>query len=138
MFSWSYVIEYFPKIIDKFPVTLQLVFIPFVVSFALGFGIALLRLKNIRAIDWLLKLYVSYVRCTPVITQMFIVYFGLPVLLQKFGIDAYDWRPEVFVYIAYSINISAFLSETIRASILAVPAGQMEAGFSSVSGFALP
>lgn len=46
MFSWSYVIEYFPKIIDKFPVTLQLVFIPFVVSFALGFGIALLRLKT--------------------------------------------------------------------------------------------
>lgn len=130
MFSWSYVIKYFPHIIEKFPVTLKLVLIPFVISFTAGFGIALLRLKKIRFVDGLLKLYVSYVRCTPVITQMFIVYFGLPVLLQKFGIDAYEWAPEVFVYIAYSINISAFLSETIRSSILAVPAGQMEAGFS--------
>ena len=130
MFSWSYVLEYFPEIIVKFPVTLRLVLIPFVVSMTLGFAIALVRLKKIRVVDGLLKLYVSYVRCTPVITQMFIVYFGLPVLLQKFGIDAYEWPAEVFVYIAYSINISAFLSETIRSSILAEPAGQMEAGYS--------
>lgn len=130
MFSWEYVFNYFPDIIAKFPVTLKLVFIPFIISFTLGFCIAILRLKKIRQIDWLLKLYVSYVRCTPVITQMFIVYFGLPVLLKCFGINAYKWSPEIFVYIAYSINISAFLSETIRSAILAVPAGQMEAGYS--------
>ena len=87
MFSWSYVLEYFPEIIVKFPVTLRLVLIPFVVSMTLGFAIALVRLKKIRVVDGLLKLYVSYVRCTPVITQMFIVYFGLPVLLQKFGMN---------------------------------------------------
>ena len=136
MFSWSYVIDYFPKIIIKFPMTLKLVLIPFAISFMFGFAIALLRLKKIKAIDWLLKLYVSYVRCTPVITQMFIVYFGMPILMQNFGIDAYDWEPAIFVYIAYSINISAFLSETIRSSILAVPIGQMEAGYSvGMSGF---
>ena len=99
MFSWSYVIDYFPKIIIKFPMTLKLVLIPFAISFMFGFAIALLRLKKIKAIDWLLKLYVSYVRCTPVITQMFIVYFGMPILMQNFGIDAYDWEPAIFVYI---------------------------------------
>ena len=46
-----------------------------------------------------------------------------------YGIDAYRWDPKIFVFIAYSINISAFLSETIRASILAVPVGQLEAGY---------
>lgn len=130
MFSWDYVVKYFPDIIAKFPVTLKLVFIPFTISFLAGFGIAILRLKKIRQIDWFLKLYISYVRCTPVITQMFIVYFGLPMLLNIFGINAYKWKPEIFVYIAYSINIAGFLSETLRSSILAVPAGQMEAGFS--------
>ncbi len=130
MFSWDYVFRYFPEIIAKFPVTIRLVMIPFVVSLAAGFGIAILRLKKIKQIDWLLKLYVSYVRSTPIITQMFIVYFGLPVLLQPLGINAYKWSAEIFVYIAYSINISAFLSETIRSSILAVPVGQMEAGYS--------
>ena len=128
MFSWDYVWEYFPKIIVKFPVTLQLVLVHFTISFLAGFGIALLRLKKIPVVDGLLRLYISYVRCTPVITQMFVVYFGLPLLLEPYGINAYKWDPKIFVFIAYSINISAFLSETIRSSILAVPKGQMEAG----------
>lgn len=129
MFSWKYVVEYFPEIILKFPVTLKLVFIPFIISFLLGFTIGIARLKKLPVIDGILKLYVSYIRCTPVITQMFVVYFGLPVLLANFSIDAYEWAPEIFVYIAYSLNIAAFLSETIRSSILAVPTGQMEAGY---------
>lgn len=129
MFSWNYVWEYFPLIIEKFPLTLELVLVPFGISFVAGWGIALLRLKKIPVLDWLLRLYVSYVRCTPVITQMFVVYFGLPLLLEPYGIDAYRWDPKIYVFIAYSINISAFLSETIRASILAVPVGQLEAGY---------
>ncbi len=129
MFAWKYVVEYFPIIIGKFPVTLELVLVPFVASFLLGFAIAIARLKKIPGLEQLLMLYVSYVRCTPVITQMFIVYFGLPILLENFGINANKWNPVIFVFIAYSINISAFLSETIRSSVLAVPAGQMEAGY---------
>lgn len=129
MFSWDYVIEYFPYIIAKFPVTVKLVFIPFIISFLLGFSIAIVRLKKVPVVDGILKLFVSYIRCTPVITQMFVVYFGVPVLLQNIGIDAYEWEPTAFVYIAFSLNISAFLSEIIRSSILAVPAGQMEAGY---------
>lgn len=69
-----------------------------------GFGIAILRPKKIKQIDWLLKLYISYVRYTSIITQMFIVYFGLPVLLKVFGINAYKWEPEIFVYIAFNIS----------------------------------
>lgn len=128
MFSWSYVIEYFPDIIMKFPVTLELVILPFFLSLALGFTIAIVRLKKIPGLETIFTIYVSYIRCTPVITQMFIVYFGLPILLSRFGIDANKWNPVIFVFIAFTINISAFLSETIRASILAVPSGQMEAG----------
>lgn len=129
MFSWKYVVEYFPDIIEKFPVTLELVLVPFVISFIFGFLIAIARLKKIPVLEQFLTVYVSYVRCTPVITQMFVVYFGIPLLMAKFGIDAYEWNPVIFVFIAYSINISAFLSETIRSSILAVPSGQMEAGY---------
>lgn len=129
MFAWKYVADYFPIIITKFPITLELVIIPFIASFLLGFAIAIARLKKIPGLEQLLALYVSYVRCTPVITQMFIVYFGLPMVLINFGIDANKWNPIIFVFIAYSINISAFLSETIRSSILAVPVGQMEAGY---------
>ena len=118
MFAWKYVAEYFPIIIGKFPVTLELVIVPFITSFLLGFAIAIARLKKVPGLEQFLALYVSYVRCTPVITQMFIVYFGLPILLANFGINANKWNPVIFVFIAYSINISAFLSETIRSSIL--------------------
>ncbi|HBA64003.1 MAG TPA: amino acid ABC transporter permease [Lachnospiraceae bacterium] len=136
MFSWKYVVDYFPDIFAKFPVTLELVFVPFIISFLLGFAIAIARLKKIPLLEQVLAVYVSYVRCTPVITQMFVVYFGLPILMKQFGVNAYDWNPVIFVFVAYSINISAFLSETIRSSILAVPAGQMEAGYAvGMSGF---
>lgn len=111
MFSWKYVVEYFPDIIEKFPVTLELVLVPFVISFIFGFLIAIARLKKIPVLEQFLTVYVSYVRCTPVITQMFVVYFGIPLLMAKFGIDAYEWNPVIFVFIAYSINISAFLSK---------------------------
>lgn len=136
MFAWKYVVEYFPEIIAKFPVTLELVLVPFAISFLAGFAIAIARIKKIPVLEQILAVYVSYVRCTPVITQMFVVYFGFPLLMKQFGIDAYHWNPIIFVFIAYSINISAFLSETIRSSILAVPAGQMEAGYAvGMTGF---
>lgn len=128
MFSWSRVIEYFPKIIVKFPVTLQIVIISFVTGIILGCGLAFIRLKKIPVLNQICAVFISYIRCTPIITQMFVVYFGTPALLKAMGISTSNLPNVVYVLIAYGLNQSCFMAETIRSSILAVPFGQTEAG----------
>lgn len=128
MFSWERVLEYFPKIIAKFPLTFEIVLVAFVSGFIIGCVIAVIRLKEIPILSQLATVYISYIRCTPVICQMFVIYFGLPVLLRNMGIDTSEINNVVYVFVAYGMNMGGFMGEIIRSSILAVPAGQMEAG----------
>ncbi|MNI15383.1 Inner membrane amino-acid ABC transporter permease protein YecS [compost metagenome] len=98
-----------------------------VVSMFFGFFIALLvaiaRLKGNSLITSLAKGYVSIIRGTPIIVQIFIIYYGLPDYGIKLG-------PLTAAYISLSINIGAYLSETFRGAILSVSKGQTEAAFS--------
>lgn len=98
-----------------------------IVSMFFGFFIALFvaiaRLKGNRLISTLARGYVSIIRGTPIIVQIFIIYYGLPDYGITFG-------PLTAAYISLSINIGAYLSETFRGAILSVPKGQTEAALS--------
>ncbi|WP_261304130.1 amino acid ABC transporter permease [Paenibacillus andongensis] len=98
-----------------------------IVSMFFGFFIALFvaiaRLKGNRLISTLARGYVSIIRGTPIIVQIFIIYYGLPDYGITFG-------PITAAYISLSINIGAYLSETFRGAILSVPKGQTEAALS--------
>lgn len=89
----------------------------------IGLLIAIARLRGNGLVSRLAKTYVSIIRGTPLLVQIFIIYFGLP----DFGISL---EPLTAALISLSINIGAFLSETIRGAILSVPKGQMEAAVS--------
>lgn len=130
MFSWSLFTKYFPLIAAKFPVTLSIVLISFTVGILLGGLFAFIRMKKIPVLSQLLTVLISYIRCTPPITQMFVIYFGFPILLRALGFETTKIGNVVYVYIAYSLNQAGFLAEIIRSSILAVPSGQTEAGIS--------
>ncbi|OCT16339.1 ABC transporter permease [Paenibacillus pectinilyticus] len=97
------------------------------VSMFFGFFIALLvaiaRLKGNRVIRLLAQGYVSIIRGTPILVQLFIVYYGLP----DYGLIL---GPFTAAYISLSINIGAYLSETFRGAILSVSKGQTEAALS--------
>jgi len=98
-----------------------------IVSMFFGFFIALIvaiaRLKGNWLISGIARGYVSIIRGTPIIVQIFIIYFGLP----DYGITL---EPLTAAYISLSINIGAYLSETFRGAILSVPKGQTEAALS--------
>ncbi|OXM87299.1 amino acid ABC transporter permease [Paenibacillus rigui] len=98
-----------------------------IVSMFFGFIIALLvaiaRLKGNWLISNAARGYVSIIRGTPIIVQIFIIYYGLP----DYGITL---GPLTAAYISLSINIGAYLSETFRGAILSVPKGQTEAALS--------
>jgi len=69
------------------------------------------------------RVYVSVIRGTPLLVQIFIIYYGLPDIGITFG-------PLTAAFISLSINIGAYLSETFRGAIISIPKGQMEAALS--------
>jgi cystine transport system permease protein len=95
-------------------------------SFALGLVIALFvalaRLSSVRVLSGAARLYVSIIRGTPLLVQLFVIFYGLPSL----GLLIDPWPSAI---IAFSLNVGGYAAETIRAAILSVPRGQWEAGF---------
>lgn len=128
MIDWSLVKEYFPDIIEKFPITLRIVLFSFGIGLLLGFVQALIRIKKIPVLNQIAIVFISYMRCTPVITQLYVIYFGTPMLLTSLGVDVGNINKEFYAILAFTLNMMVFLGENIRSSIQAVPKGQFEAG----------
>ena len=100
--------------------TLPLTAVSFVLGLALALLLALMRLSGRRLVSALARAYVSVIRGTPLLLQLFIVFFGLPSL----GITLAPWPSAI---IALSLNVGGYASEAIRGAIIAVPRGQWEA-----------
>jgi L-cystine transport system permease protein len=103
--------------------TIPLTAISFVLGLALALVVALMRLSSVRLLVSLARGYVSLIRGTPLLLQLFIIFFGLP----TFGITLDPFPAAV---IAFTLNVAGYASEVVRASILAVPRGQWEAASS--------
>jgi cystine transport system permease protein len=103
--------------------TLQLSLGGMVFGLALGFMLALMRLSKFWPLSWLSRFYVSIFRGTPLIAQLFMIYYGLP----QFGIEL---DPIPSAMIGLSLNTAAYTSETLRAAISSIEKGQWEAAAS--------
>jgi L-cystine transport system permease protein len=103
--------------------TLPLTVISFVLGLLLALVVALMRLSRVPLVSGLARTYVSVIRGTPLLLQLFIIFFGLP----AFGITLDPFPSAV---IAFTLNVAGYASEVVRASILAVPRGQWEAASS--------
>lgn len=130
-FSWDRFFENIPKIIPYLPVTFKIVAYATIFGILSGLVVAIIRINKILILNQLTGIYVSFMRGTPMLVQMLVVFYGLPILVQNiFGINISRWDKILFVYITYALNQGAFLSEIFRGSILAIPSGQSEAGYS--------
>ena len=86
----------------------------------LGFGLALMRLSRSPLLRWPAAIYVSAFRGTPLLVQLFLIYYGLPQL----GLEL---PPLIAAGIGFSLNIAAYAGEILRSAIAAVDKGQWEA-----------
>jgi arginine/lysine/histidine/glutamine transport system substrate-binding/permease protein len=87
-------------------------------------GIA--RLSTIAPLRWATRAYIDFFRGTPLLVQIFMIYFGIPALMQSFGINFNLGRLTASV-IALSLNSSAYIAEIVRAGIQSIDIGQSEA-----------
>ncbi|MBR2568467.1 MAG: ABC transporter permease subunit, partial [Paenibacillus sp.] len=117
------VISNIPFFLKGAIVSLQLTIVAMFFGIILGLGIAVIRMKGVRPLQWFAQVYVSIIRGTPILVQIFIAYYGFP----DVGITL---SPMASAYIVLSINVSAYLSETFRGALLSVPKGQWEAASS--------
>jgi cystine transport system permease protein len=94
-------------------------------SFGLGLLLALLvalmRLSRNPVLSAIARSYISVIRGTPLLVQLFVIFYGLP----SIGITISPWPSAI---IAFSLNVGGYAAEVIRAAILSVPKGQWEAG----------
>ncbi|WNB87465.1 amino acid ABC transporter permease [Cellulomonas sp. ATA003] len=103
--------------------TIPLTAISFVLGLAFALVLALMRLSPVALAAAVARAYVSVIRGTPLLLQLFIIFYGLP----TFGITLDPFPAAV---IALTMNVAGYASEVVRASILAVPRGQWEAASS--------
>ena len=101
--------------------TIPLSLASFVLGLLLALVVALMRLSGNAVLAALGRAYVSIIRGTPLLVQLFVIFYGLP----SIGIVIPPWPSAI---IAFSLNVGGYAAEIIRASILSVPKGQWEAG----------
>ncbi|MEK8132248.1 amino acid ABC transporter permease [Paenibacillus filicis] len=129
-FDPTLIVEYMPRLLACLDVTLIILVSVTLAGMTLSLFIATFRLFHIPVLEQLAVMLTSYARNTPIVIQMFIIYYGLPILLKTwFGLDINTWDKLVFVIAAYTINSSAFFSEAIRTAVLSIDPGQLEAGY---------
>lgn len=109
-----------PMLLGLLKGTLPLTAISFVLGLAIALAAALARLSSVRALDAVARVYISVIRGTPLLVQLFIVFFGLGQIGLKLD-------PYLAASLALSLNVGGYAAEIIRASILSVPRGQYEA-----------
>ena len=108
--------------IQVIKVTIPLTIISFLLALIIALITAIVQVANIKVFKQLARFYVWIIRGTPLLVQLFVIFYGLPSL--GIVLDAFPSAILVF-----SFNTGAYASETIRAAIEAVPKGQMEAGY---------
>lgn len=120
LFDFSDVQSYLPDLLMGALTTVELTLVVTLLALVFGLVVALMRLSSVNAVRWLASTYVEIMRGTPLILQLFYVYFVLP----AFGISISAFLAAV---LALTLNYSAYISEVYRAGIKAIPHGQIEA-----------
>ncbi|MGC2939150.1 MULTISPECIES: amino acid ABC transporter permease [unclassified Brevibacterium] len=121
-FDWSVVTSNFPRLLDGLVLTLEIAVIVIALSMILAIPVAFLRMSNIEVVRWLAQIYIEIFRCTPLLVQLFWVYYALPTLT---GITI---PGTISAIIALTLNLTAFMAEAYRSGFQAVPPEQVEAG----------
>lgn len=120
--TWSLFLESFPKIlIPGLTVTIPLTVIAFSLALVIAVIAALVQFANVKGLKQLARFYIWIFRGTPLLVQLFVVFYGLP----KLGVVLEPFPAAVLVF---SLNEGAYCAETIRAALESVPRGQLEAG----------
>lgn len=114
--------------------TLNITGVALLIAIPFGFLLAVIRIYKIPVLNKICAVYVSFIRGTPIVIQILIIYSAVPSILAALlksmnsSINIFDLNPIVYAYIVFSLNTIAILSEVFRSALFTVNKGQLEAG----------
>ena len=118
-----------PMLLATVKATIPLTIISFAIGLVIALAVALMRLSSIPVLAQLARFYISVIRGTPLLVQLYLIFFGLPAL----GLTFNSFTAAI---IAFSLNVGGYAAEVIRSAILSVPQGQWEAATTIGMGYA--
>lgn len=125
-FDLTYMLELLPILLKYLGTTMEMAVWGLFFSLALAIALANIRVFKVPVLDQLSQLYISFFRGTPLLVQLFLLYYGLPQVFPIFvGLDAFS-----AAVIGLSLHFAAYMAESIRAAIIGIDRSQMEASLS--------
>ncbi|MGV2100331.1 ABC transporter permease [Rhizobium sp. 21-4511-3d] len=127
--DWQFLFETFVSLVSAIPLTLELAATSIALGAVLALAIALCRLSRNKALEWFARSYVFVFRGTPLLVQIFLLYYGLgqfPAVRHSI-FWPFLREPYWCAVLALTMNTAAYASEIIRGGLLSVPFGQIEA-----------
>ncbi|OPA75273.1 amino acid ABC transporter permease [Paenibacillus selenitireducens] len=134
LFDFELVFSQIPEILRYLPITLEIAFISMILSLLIGLATALIKIKQIPVLRRISAFYVSFMRGTPIIVQLYLTFYAVPMVLQYINYyygtnyNTNSIPPILFVLLTFALNEGAYNSESIRAAIQSVDRGGIEAG----------
>ena len=114
--------SFWPIVLGGLTGTIPLALASFAIGLVLALAVALMRLSKNPVVSNIARFYVSVIRGTPLLVQLFVIFYGLP----SIGVVIDPWPSAI---VAFSLNVGGYAAEVIRAAILSVPKGQWEAAY---------
>ena len=118
-----YVTMLLPVLLDGLKITLWISAFAFALGVVLGALLAIIRYFKVKGLTTLIKIYISYFRGTPLLIQLFLFYYGLPIVIEPLQ----RCPKQLALIICLGLNSAAYISESIRGAIESVEHGQFEA-----------
>jgi polar amino acid transport system permease protein len=120
-FSIEHLFNALPLLLKGALITFQVSLIGALLGIGVGLTLIIMRLTGLRVFDTVARIYISLIRGTPLLVQIFFIYYALP------GLVGIDLNPFIAGVLALSLNSGAFVTEILRGGISAIPRGQLEA-----------
>lgn len=133
LFDLKLVFTEIPRLLQYLPVTLEITLLSLFFGLIIGLLIAIIKLRRIPVLYRISVIFVSFMRGTPIIVQLYISYYGIPIFLKYINyyngthLNVNNIPSMLFVLLAFALNESAYMSESIRAALQSVDKGQLEA-----------
>lgn len=133
IFAPEMIVKMLPTILEKLPITLLMTVVAAIIGITLGFLIAVIKINDIPVLTQIFNVFVSFMRGTPQLVQLFLAFYGFPLIVQWLN-QRFEWNVDVnsipallYVFVAFGLNEAAYNSETFRAAILSVNPKEIEA-----------
>ncbi|AQR94060.1 amino acid ABC transporter permease [Clostridium saccharoperbutylacetonicum] len=136
IFDFKLVFTQIPELLKYLPMTLEITILSMIFGLIIGLMVAIVKIRQIPVLKKIIAIFVSFTRGTPIIVQLYLTYYGIPILLKYYNYyngtnyNLNNIPSLLFVLVAFSLNEGAYNSESIRAAIQSIDKGQIEAAHS--------